>query len=778
MTLAAAVLPFSMVYNGAAASGAKLYAFIKSTSTPQSIFTNVGLTVPATNPYVANADGMGRVYLDDTKNYSLTWKTSDDAVTLMEADYTSGDDDPLAITAATVGNWNALQEAFAALDEDFLEALYDVQAIEAEIVAVAAIAADVTAVADNETNINTVADALGDDTGDLAGALPVTATGSSTPRTLSDWMGGDSANVLAFYGPGGDATDADAINAALASGKKIVFLPNRGTDYEVDEQVLLYGDDVCFVGLGNPTIKIVDDIAVGFTILRVRGSRVTIKGITFDGNNTNAALSGANQFCNLDTNSGTITDFSLKNCIVENFYGYGLFAFNAGTLTGVKLRNVKFRGFTNDEATPKGAVQLVQPLTSKVKVIDCDFSDITGVALQVRSVNAASVTNDVTVTDCDFDHGQYDYTSIGVETLNVNGLSITGTHFKNARMGLSVSGERVTMSGCTLEGHTSYGIEGGNTINVTIGACVFTNFERGIILYYGAKDWNVSGCTFKDADGALADNLGWALHASATLTPEDYERISFTNNTLVDCSGVRMTRCQACKIDGNTLESTSADNPCIIRYDSELCSNSSANGNTLKTSIDRGSISSGFIEFQGTNIDVKNNNLVSTTASANNGCGICIGAAGTASNCTVERNKATKFATGVNLSAGSPTLSSMTVDGNEYYSCTTDESLTTGCRSYSRGGGGWSAWGDADVSLTARSSDSHRFQNALTTNRTVTLGTADAWRGQTFMVTRTGGDTAGPWTLSVGGLKSLSQNQWCKVEYNGSAWVLMAYGTL
>ena len=43
---------------------------------------------------------------------------------------------------------------------------------------------------------------------------------------------------------------------------------------------------------------------------------------------------------------------------------------------------------------------------------------------------------------------------------------------------------------------------------------------------------------------------------------------------------------------------------------------------------------------------------------------------------------------------------------------------------------------------------------------------------------RTGGDTGGPWNLSMGGVKNLAQNTWVEIVYNGSAWAASQYGSL
>lgn len=63
----------------------------------------------------------------------------------------------------------------------------------------------------------------------------------------------------------------------------------------------------------------------------------------------------------------------------------------------------------------------------------------------------------------------------------------------------------------------------------------------------------------------------------------------------------------------------------------------------------------------------------------------------------------------------------------------------------------------------------------LTADRLMTLTTAGMTSGYTIRFTRTG---SGAFNLSIGGLKNLITNSWCDVVFNGSVWVLTAYGTL
>lgn len=68
------------------------------------------------------------------------------------------------------------------------------------------------------------------------------------------------------------------------------------------------------------------------------------------------------------------------------------------------------------------------------------------------------------------------------------------------------------------------------------------------------------------------------------------------------------------------------------------------------------------------------------------------------------------------------------------------------------------------------------YNTQLTGNKTVTLGTTNAAKGDKVRVIRNAG-TPGAFTLDVGGLKTISsgKNGFVDVEFNGSAWVLTAW---
>lgn len=88
--------------------------------------------------------------------------------------------------------------------------------------------------------------------------------------------------------------------------------------------------------------------------------------------------------------------------------------------------------------------------------------------------------------------------------------------------------------------------------------------------------------------------------------------------------------------------------------------------------------------------------------------------------------------------------------------------------------------GDASATLTVGTSETTaRWATPITADRAATLSTTGATSGSKFRVVRTAAAT-GAFNLNVGSgpLKALAVGQWCEVEYNGSAWMLTAFGSL
>jgi hypothetical protein len=149
--MGATPLLLSLYSNGAAVSGAKAYTYIKDTTTQQAAYTDAGLTTPAANPAVSNSEGRFTLYLDDTLNYTVVIRSSDDAYTFFEGDYVAGSD---AVTVVQTGT----------IDSEGQENVDIVAARIADVAVVAARDTDIGTVASRDADIGVLADALEDGT--------------------------------------------------------------------------------------------------------------------------------------------------------------------------------------------------------------------------------------------------------------------------------------------------------------------------------------------------------------------------------------------------------------------------------------------------------------------------------------------------------------------------------------------------------------------------------------------------------------------------------------
>jgi hypothetical protein len=89
--------------------------------------------------------------------------------------------------------------------------------------------------------------------------------------------------------------------------------------------------------------------------------------------------------------------------------------------------------------------------------------------------------------------------------------------------------------------------------------------------------------------------------------------------------------------------------------------------------------------------------------------------------------------------------------------------------------------GDADATLVWGEDETTQvWATTLTVDRTVTLSTTNAVNGARFHILRTLAAT-GDFDLSIGTGPLITLpvgNEWCDVQYDGSAWIVVAYGTI
>lgn len=604
--------------------------------------------------------------------------------------------------------------------------------------------------------------------------VPFTQAGSGAVTRTAQAKMRDTVSVKDF-GAVGDGTtdDLTAINLALASGAKAVYFP-AGT-YRVSGQVLMYANDVNMWSDARATIKPIDSLPTGFGIIRVRGSNTTIDGLIIEGNTANPPLSGNHSAINLDTNSGTLTNVDIVNCTVQDFKGYGVNAFNAGTLTDVNILNCTFSNFTNTGVVPPAAIQLVQPTSSNIRVVDCYFINLTGTGFAVRSINGTADVNNVSVTGCVFEHNTSVYTTIGMEVLKAVNLSVAGCTFKNARMGLSFNGENIAIAGNTFDNETSYCIEAGSSIGLSVSGNSFSNFEYGLIHYDGARDVIIDGNTFRDAlpGSTAALNLGWGVQQSAASGATNYEQFIISNNVFRNCSGVRLREPNTNIVEGNVFETTSTDNVCKLLAPDDASKRCVFANNVFRTSVDVGAFFAGLLQFNGSDHLIANNSFISTTGSVNVGAGIANNPSANISNVVISNTYVNNFDYGVVLNSGSPTISNLEISGTETVNCTFNVVGQVGVENFfGPAKTGFSSFGDSDITIRGSSAGFLFNGVALTANRTVTLDGTDVTTGTEYTVYRFG---SGDFTLSVGGLINLNRLESCTVFWDGSSWRLKEY---
>lgn len=584
----------------------------------------------------------------------------------------------------------------------------------------------------------------------------------------------ESVSVKDFGATGnGTTNDLTAINLAIASGAKAIYFP-AGT-YRTSGLIDISVSGVTVWTDAQAVIKPLDGVASGFGIIRVRGSNTIIDGLVIEGNTAVPPLSGNHSAINLDTNSGTLTNVDIINCTVQDFKGYGVYAFSAGTLTNLNVLNCTFTNFTNTGVVPPGAIQLVQPTSSDIRIADCYFKNLNSAGVAVRSVAGTAPVTNMAIVGCVFEHNTSLYTTIGAEVWEARNLSVSGCTFKNARMGLSIYGENLAIAGNTFDNETSYCIEAGPSIGLSVSGNSFSNFEYGLIHYNGARDVVIDGNTFRDAlaGSTSALNLGWGIQQSATGGATNYEQFVISNNVFKNCSGVRLHEPNTNIVEGNVFETTSTNNLCRLLLPDNTAKRCVLANNVFRTAVNVGAYFSGLLQFDGSDHLIANNAFISTTGSVNVGAGIANNPSANISNVVISNTYANNFDYGVILNAGSPTISNLEISGTEAVNCTVGVLGQSGVEDFfGPAKTGYGSTGDNDFTLNGRAPGFLFFADTLTANRTVTLNGTDVTTGTEYTVYRFGG---GDFTLDVGGLVNLNRLESCTIVWDGASWKRTGY---
>lgn len=96
--------------NGTPVSGAKVYTYLRATTTPQTAYSDSGITVPAANPIVADSAGWFNAYRNPALDYTVVIKSADDSITYQSRDYYA-----TTSTGSTTGNPYTVVDTLAEL---------------------------------------------------------------------------------------------------------------------------------------------------------------------------------------------------------------------------------------------------------------------------------------------------------------------------------------------------------------------------------------------------------------------------------------------------------------------------------------------------------------------------------------------------------------------------------------------------------------------------------------------------------------------------------------
>lgn len=660
-----------------------------------------------------------------------------------------------------------------------------------------------------------------------------TVTIGNTPRTIQSKL----SEVVSVkdYGAVGDGVtnDTAAIQTAINAATTSLSFPT-GT-YIINSTLNFTVSNTRYYSPGaGATIKVAPSLASGITMLSITGSNLLFDNLNIDGNDSFPPVSGNVSLVNLATASApstTIDNITFRGCNFGNTKGYGIFAFGAGTLTRITIDSCGFDGFNNTSGTPPACIQIVQPsVVARFNLVGCRFATVTGTGFSIRANNGLATPTNVQVVDCDFRHANQLYTSIGAE-IYADNFAVTGCTFNNARMGLSlVSVTNGAISGCSFENEASYCIEAAGLTNVSITGNSFRDFLYGIEFDRNSTGVSITGNSFavaKDVTG----NQGWAVRLNTSYT---FSNMDICDNTITTCAGIRADNCTGLVITGNNLVCvTAATGQCNI-LTSTAGTGAVINGNTYTTAENLGSSSTAAIAISYSSSTVQNNTVISTTGAPNTGLAIANFAGASITNVLIANNIVVNWSTGILTNNGSPVSNSQVrVVDNTAISCTTPAATTVNdsprirqlinrsapptagaylvgdlCfNSAPNGVGeiyGWictvagspGTWtpmgivsggtsmatvGDSNATFTPLVSRGIQYFNtAITADRTVTLDTTNGYNGIVVRVVRSAAAT-GAFNINVGTgpLKQLTAaGQWCEVQYNGSTWLLVAYGTL
>lgn len=359
----------------------------------------------------------------------------------------------------------------------------------------------------------------GDASPELADARTAIPYAGTAPATLGDALAlaaGGIANVLAFGADNTGATDcAAAVQAALDVYDAVYFPPG---EYLFDAQVTT-GSGKSIYGHGA-TVQVGGTLAATTNgAIKIDGDHVTIDGLLFRGTASDHTTRAA---------GGRAIDLDAT-----------------ASRTGIRILHCTFVWLNR-------AVNFISPdpvnpsITIRDLLIDgCTFIDLTAYAITLTKSGATPGSNyrvqNWRIVNCHFEDiyytevipGAWDPSIYIAGGIVVEGLTIANCSQRNSKTAFlgcastgagTINGCKIT--GCTLDGAPSVGttwyelmgIDVAGVTDLVMTGCILQNIRIEAAALYGCRNFDISGCTFRNCSYGIAAYLYEGAGCAGTIS--------------------------------------------------------------------------------------------------------------------------------------------------------------------------------------------------------------------------------------------------------------------
>lgn len=467
----------------------------------------------------------------------------------------------------------------------------------------------------------------------------------------------DEANVLWF---GDDLVTA--LPAAIERCEGICPISVSGY-HEISSPINI-NKKASIVGYGA-VIKISDDIESGIQMVVISNS-VRLSGIAFDCNSDNPAQSGNSQHVNINLDSATdneIEYIEISDCKFINSNWRGISSYTAGDIKIFRFIGNTLENFTDPSSSPQGAVKISTPRVLSCLVRGNVFFNVTGGCFAVGQLNGSDSSGLITITGNVFDNGGYN-------TDNTNGVFIgtsensvvSGNVFKDSRFAMSIiDADNFSASGNSISNMAEYGIEIKNGITSTVSGNSFKNVNSAVRSTGLADNVTITGNTFEgvSSSGSFSIQSGGQVNKNWTIT----------GNTFINSAGIFCPLAENFKISSNTMHSDSESTRILVRGERLYITN-----NSVYTEVAQIGGSVSVIQFSGSNVNIKGNDVIYSGESQSLGVGIGVDSGSTNSDVFIDSNYVKNFNVGIKTNIGAVTNSNVNIKtNNDFVDCNTNQ---------------------------------------------------------------------------------------------------------